>query len=426
MFTVALLLCAPLAISCPQEPSAGFESLTAALQKRTAVRRANAEQAWKDHGAAYLNQPARGTMDPLLNFAPEIQEPLLNALQQTLRGELDQPDAQQSILLLLARCLNSGGSARLLEILPQLPPARQPDTLRSVIAQGGPRTLSLARTYLDHANPALRQAALGGLLLHLHVSETPSLVARMDFAQMDLELFGATLDELANRDLPDSFQLPTEAFRQTQRAFVAGVVTLLTAHPQENAEDYLLDRVLDRTGTGLSTESKVDSLHAYEAGATAFRWKTGVRALARELKDLPRSPYSLEIAWSLHRLGEKAGRNYLLEKPLATARRNPDDWRAQFALAQLQVEVDEFQSAYRLYKKTLDSLEGTPVVRRVEKWDYFYAARAAAGAKHSKEAGQWLVAARLRPEELAPYRDLPEFQPYLKKEPFNRLLKVAD
>ena len=426
MFTVALLLCAPLACPSPQQPSAGFEKLTASLEQRTAARRAAAEKAWTDHGAAYLAQPARATMDPLLDFSPEIQEPLLRALEQSIRGELTAPDAQVSILQLLARCLNSGGSARLIEILPQLPPTQQASTLRTAIEHGGPRTLSHARTYLDHSTLALRQAALEGLLLQLEPSQLPALVSRFDYAHMDLELFGATLDSLAERDLPAEFQLPAYTFEQTHRSFIAGVVNFLAQHPQENAEDYLLNRVLDRKSEGLSTEAKMESLQAYEAGAHSFRWNTGVRALTRDLKDMARSPFSLEIAWTLHRLGEKAGRSYLLKLPEDIARRNPDDWRAQFTLAQLQVEVSEFQSAYRLYKKTFDSLEGTPVARRVEKWDYFYAARAAAGAKRSKESGQWLVASRLRPEELAPYRDLPEFGPYLKKDPFKRLLKVAD
>lgn len=426
MFTVALLLCAPLAIPSPQQPSGGFEKLTTSLEQRTAARRAAAEKAWTDHGAAYLAQPARATMDPLLDFSPEIQEPLLGALAQSIRGELTQPDAQISILLLLERCLNSGGSARLIEMIPQLAQNQQASTLRTVIAQGGPRTLSKARTYLDNPNTGLRQAALAGLLLRLPSTELPALVSRFDYPHMDLEAFGATLDSLAEREIPAEFQLPANTFEQTQRAFVAGAVNFLAHHPQDNAESYLLDRVLDRNGIGLSTEAKVESLRAYEAGALSFRWNTGVRALSRDLKDMPRTPYSLEVAWTLHRLGEKAGRSYLLKQPEDIARRNPDDWRAQFSLAQLQVEVSEFQSAYRLYKKTLDSLEGTPVARRVENWDYFYAARAAAGSKHSKEAGQWLVASRLRPEELEKFRDLPEFGPYLKKDPFNRLLKVAD
>lgn len=426
MFTVALLLCAPLAFSSPLQADAGFEKLTASLEQRTAARRAAAEKAWADHGAAYLAQPARATMDPLLEFAPEIQEPLLMALKQSLNGELNTPDAQTSILQVLGHCLNSGGSARLIELLPQLPKAQQASTLRTVIAHGGPRTLSHARTYLDSDDTTLRQASLEGLLLHLNPGELPALVARFDYAHMDLELFGAALDSLAERELPAEFQLPEATFEQTHRSFIAGAVNFLAQHPQENAEDYLLNRVLDRKATGLSTEAKTEALAAYEAGAQTYRWNTGVRALSRDLKDMPRSPFSLEIAWTLHRLGEKAGRTYLLKLPEDIARRNPDDWRAQFTLAQLQVEVSEFQSAYRLYKKTFDSLEGTPVARRVEKWDYFYAARAAAGAKRSKEAGQWLVASRLRPEELVPYRDLPEFEPYLKKDPFKRLLKVAD
>lgn len=426
MLSAAALLLTSLLLPCPQGQQGGFEGLTSTLEQRTAQRRAAAQSAWDQFGAAYLKQPSRGTMDPLLAHAPEIQEPILAAIRQNLAAEAPAADVLPNLLQLLARCINAGGSAELMELLPTLPVSDQGSALRLVIAQGSGRILSGSRSYLDHADPHLRQAALESLLLHLPANETPALLPRIRYEDLDLESFGAFLDALADRDLPASFQLPTSSFDLNHPGFLEGLVHFLTAHPQENAEDFLLDRTLDRGQEGLSTTLRTAALHGFEATALAFRLRGGPRQLTRALKDMARSPFSLEVAWTLHRLGEKAGKDYLLEGPEQAAKRNPDDWRAQFALGQMQVDVGEFLPAYRIYRKTLETIEDTPVARRIEKMDYLYAARAAAGAKKSKESGQWLIASRLPAAELLKYRDLPEFEPYLKKEPFHRLFQVAD
>lgn len=426
MFTASALLLVPLLLPAQNGQGPGLESLTEDLAARTAARRQAAEQAWLEHGKAYLAQPARATMEPLLAFAPEVQEPILAAIRSEIKAESPQADRLHNLLLLLSRCQNAGGAARLWDLLPQLPPALQADALRSVVAQGGQRTRSAARKFLQSDRIDMRQAALEALLLHAPAAQTPALMPYLRFEGMDLESFGAVLGEMAERELPPEFQLPSDSFGIPHGVFQTGLVTYLGQHPQENSEDYLLDRILNRAGNNLSVTARTESLKAYEAGAVHFRWRGGVRTLVRELKDLPRNTFSLELAWSLHRLGENAGANYLLAGPEADAKRNPDDWRMQFTLGQLQVEVGEHQAAYRTYKKTMDSLEGTPVARRIDPQDYLYAARAAAGAKKSKESGQWLIASRLTTKQLAPYRDLPEFQPYLKKAPFSRLFPVAD
>ncbi|MHC4824200.1 MAG: hypothetical protein ACYTEP_09300 [Planctomycetota bacterium] len=426
MLSAAALLLTSLLLPTPQGQQGGFEGLTSSLEQRTAQRRAAAQTAWDQHGAAYLKQPSRGTMDPLLKFAPEIQEPVLKAIRLNLAAEVPAADVLPNLLQLLARCLNTGGSAELLQILPSLPGSERGAALRLVIQQGSGRVLSSSRTYLDHQDPHLRQAALEALLLRLPPEETPALLSRIRYGELEPESFGAFLDALADRDLPDAFQLPATSFLQTHPSFLEGLVHFLTAHPQENAEDFLLDRALDRAKAGLSSSVRTAALHGFEATALEFRLRGGPRQLTRALKDMARSPFSLEVAWTLHRLGEKAGKDYLLEGPEKAAKRNPDDWRAQFALGQMQVDVGEFHPAYRVYKKTLETIEDTPVARRIEKMDYLYAARAAAGAKKSKDSGLWLAATRMRPEELAKYRDLPEFEPYLKKDPFRRLFQVAD
>ncbi|MGB0953642.1 MAG: hypothetical protein ACPG31_10475 [Planctomycetota bacterium] len=426
MFTASALLLVPLLLPAQNGQGPGLESLTEDLATRTAARRQAAEQAWTEHGKAYLAQPARATMEPLLAFAPEVQEPILQAIRTEIAVEKPQADRLHNLLLLLARCQNAGGAARLWDLLPQLPPALQADALRSVVAKGGQRTRGAARKFLQSDRIEMRQAALESLLLHAPAAQTPALLPYLQFQGMNLETMGAVLGELAERDLPPEFQLPASSYGVVHGVFQAGLVAYLRSHPQEDSEEFLLDRILNRNSNNLTVTARTESLHAYEAGAAQFRWRGGIRTLVRELKDLSRSTFSLELAWSLHRLGENAGANYLLAGPEADAKRNPDDWRIQFTLGQLQVELGEFQSAYRNYKKTLDSLEGTPVARRIDPQDYLYAARAAAGAKKSKESGQWLIASRLTTKQLEPYRDLPEFQPYLKKAPFSRLFPVAD
>ena len=59
--------------------------------------------------------------------------------------------------------------------------------------------------------------------------------------------------------------------------------------------------------------------------------------------------------------------------------------------------------------------------RRLDAEDWFYASRAAAGARRGREAGEWLQMTGWTPARLAPYRELPEFADYLDKEPFKRL-----
>ena len=55
-----------------------------------------------------------------------------------------------------------------------------------------------------------------------------------------------------------------------------------------------------------------------------------------------------------------------------------------------------------------------------------WAARAAAGSRHQKEAGQWLESSGLNSVELGAFKAMPEFVPYLDKQPFKRLFGLLD
>ncbi len=428
MFVAAALLLSPVLIPpalparvasafLPQQ-EAGFESLQAELAKRTAARRKAASEAWIAHGPAYMKQPSKGTMAPLLEVAPEVQDPLLKALHQRLDAKPIQVNEVQTLLFLLQQVVDPGGASRLLDALDKLPAANRPDVLRNAVARGNQRTIAAARLYLSDQDPDLREAALESLLLHDRKENLQELADRIDLKQVNPELFSLTLEELTGRELPEDFRLPTSVWETEQKLIRGSLATFLQTHPQEDSETFLIALALDESQ---SLPQRQRALDAYVVGGNQFRWKAGVRDLERYLKDGNRDKASVAVAWALHHLGERRGRRFLLAGPEEKAKRNPDDWQVQLELGRMQVDVSEFADAYRTFKRTFDSIDNTPIARRLQPLDYLYASRAAAGSGHRREAGDWLSATNLSRQELAPYRDLPEYADYLKRDPFSRL-----
>ncbi len=402
----------------PQQGTGGFEALRAELERRTAARRQAAAQAWVEHGPAYMKQPAKPTMAPLLAVAPEIQDPLFAALRERLAVKPVPTNDIQGLLFVLQEVVDQGGASRLMALLPELPASSRPDVLRNAVSRGDARTVDAARAWLAAPDPALREAALESLLLHDPVERLPELAQRIDLDAVNPELFTLTLEELARRPLTEDFRLPADCFEAEDPLLRRSLAGFLAAHPQEDAEAFLIALALD---AGQSLGARQAALDAYVSGAEKYRWRAGVRDFERYLKDQDRSQASEAVAWALHRLGERRGRRYLLEPVEAKAKRNPDDWQVQLELGRMQVDVGEFADGYRTFKNTFDDIDNTPIARRLRPEDYLYASRAAAGSGHRREAGDWLEATRMSREELAPYRDLPEFADHLKREPFSRL-----
>jgi len=367
-----------------------------------------------------------GTMSPLMTYAPYIQDPILDALVANLDATTKNPSRSRDLLQLLGRVMNSGGAARLLPLITRLPVDQRAMALRYAIELGGRRTRNSALSYLKSDNRRVQQSALESLLLHGETRLAPSLLAGADISKLDLQSFGAVLEILADRDLPAGTKLPSAVYAQKDGDFLEGAIAFMVKHPQPDSEDFLIARSLMPRSSGLSIEARRLALSAYESGAKELRWRSGVRSMNRFLKDERPGEATYAVAWTLHRLGDKMGRKHLLAGPQERAKDNPDDWRAQMVLGRMQVDVGEFSSAYRTIKGTFEDIEGTPASKRLTAEDYLYAARAAAGSRHSREAGNWLTATRYSPIQLAPYRDLPEFAPYLKKAPFNHLFPVAE
>ncbi len=418
---IALALALPSAFAAAQGAGTSLEALLRDLENRTLARRTAAAAAWAEHAAAYLVGDA-DRLNALLAAAPEVQEPALQFLHRNLTKD-SLPQIAPAVLLFLGRVMNSAGAEELMDLLPSLPASSQPLAVRAVLARGGetlwPTGLALA------AGPPgpLRQAAVQTLLLHGPREEGVRLAGLLSASESDLGSLSETLRALTVMPLAVAFRLPADVLGVREPGFQRDVATFLTVHPQDDAQDFLTMASLD---PARPRQERIVYLAAFEAGAKAFRWKEGERAFEDYLKEVPRTESSEEVAWTLHRLGSRNGKRYLLEAVERDARDNPDSWRDQLALARRQVEVGEHSEAFRGFRSIFEALSGTAFERALSGEDFVWAARAAAGSRHLKEAGQWLEASGLNAVELVEYKNLPEFAPLLDKQPFKRLFGTPD
>lgn len=408
-----VLLCAAVP---PQNGGASLEAWLAELERRTAARRAEAAVVWSANGAAWLAGDD-GRLAAILAAAPEIQEPILATLEQAVGGGAA-ASSYPALLGLLGKLMNPAGAERAYRLLPSLPEIAQPHAVRAAVARGGAAVREAARALTRGEPGALRQAAIQSLLLHAPVEETPALALLLAPDEGEPAGLGAVLLELRERPLPGDFALPETVYAAGDAGLQRDLARFLERRPLAAAEGFLVARALD---PARPRQERLLFLAAFEAGAQAHRWRDGQRALEQYLAGASRSESSEDVAWVLLRLGSRDAKRYLLAQVEQEAEANPASARAQLALARRQVDVGDHSDAFKNYKKILESLQGTAFERSLEGDDYVWAARAAAGSRRSKEAGQWLEQSGLNPVELAAYRELPEFESFLDKQPFKRL-----
>lgn len=434
MLDLALLLAlrsapadAPATAACSaatfaQQPSpASLEGILRELDQRTQARRTAAAAAWSDHAQAWLAGDA-SRLDALLATAPEIQEPALNFLRKNLQRESFAAVAP-SVILLLGQSANPAGASELLALVAELPATVQPLAVRAALARGGAATWTDGLALASSAPGPLRQAAVQTLLLHGPASEQSRLAALLEPAEGEIGPLAETLRALAARELAPDFRLPPALYEVRDRGFLREVAAFLTAHPMDAAQKCLADGSLD---PARQREERLIFLTAFETGSRAFRWKESEKRMETYLKEVPRTESTEDVAWTLFRLGSRDAKRYLLEEVESAARDNPDSWRSKLTLARRQVDVGDHSDAYRGFREVLETLSGTAFERSLSESDWVWAARAAAGSRHQKEAGQWLEASGLNAVELQKYRGQPEFEPLLDKQPFKRLFGIAD
>ena len=410
---LAFGLLAPSAFS--QEDS-GLDRLTETLRKRTEARRSAAELAWDEGREAYLTGPNEERREALAVFAPEIQGPILATLQAKLKAEKVDEAQVDALVSLLGATANTAGADRLAQHLLQLPPAARLRAIGFLGRKGGLRSVRALESSLQARDAELRDASLLALLKVGKPTDCQAWLAQVEVTRLSTDKRIEVLNELQLRPLPAEFNLPATWYELREPKETEALFHYLQQHPDEAVEDFVLEFILDRNRP---LKLRLQGLAVAEHGARELKWRDAKRKLGVLLRAKDGDPMSEEAAWTLHRLADKAGARFLLDAPEEQVKRNKNDWRAHLSLGEMQVRLSEFRDGFRTYE---DGIRLADVSRgRLQASDWLYAARAAAGARKEREAGEWLARTRMSPSELAPYRDLPEFADLLDKEPFDRL-----
>lgn len=418
MLTLLLLL--PSCVA-PQGAGTSLEALMRDLEQKTLARRTSAAAVWSENAIPFLSGDAN-RLPALLAAAPEIQGPILTSLRKSLTRE-DIGTLAPTLVVLLGSVMNPAGAEELFGMIPELPPHAQPLAVSAALTRGPSVLYEQGLALTQSPDGAMRQAAVQSLLLHGPKEDCARLGALLSATEGDRAKLTDTLRALSLRDLPDNFRLPAALMEIKDSGLQRDLALFFTFHPQDDAENFLVGGALD---PARPKQERVLFLTAFEAGSKLYRWKEGEKACEEYLKDVSRSEASEEIAWTLYRLGSKSAKRYLLQELEGMARDNPDAWRTQLALARRQVEVGDHNDAFKGFKDVFETLSGTSFERALTAADFVWAARAAAGSRHQKEAGQWLESSGLNSVELGEYKTLPEFVPYLDKQPFKRLFGVLD
>ncbi|MCH2101598.1 MAG: HEAT repeat domain-containing protein [Planctomycetes bacterium] len=397
--------------------SGKLDQLTKNLRERTEARRAAASLAWKEQQASYLAGPNKERRENLAAFAPEIQGPILTTLRTDLAGEPIDPGRIDALVSLLDATVNSAGADRLAAELNRLPGAARLRAIDVLGQKGGPRSVRALEASLSNRDESLRDAALMALLRIGSAAQCRGWLERVDpIDQLSESQRLEILDLLTRRDLPAEFRLPTDWYELRETREYEALFAFLDKHPDETVEDFVIDYTFDRNRP---MKLRLAGLAVAKHGAESFKWRDAKRRMGVLLRAKNGDPMANATAWTLHLLDDKAGARYLLNDPEEAVKRNKNDWRAHLELGEMQVRLSEFRDAFRSFE---NSIRLADISRgRLSSEDWLYAARAAAGARKEREAGEWLARTRMSPSELAPYRNLPEFSDLLDQEPFNRL-----
>ncbi len=411
-------LCSVLLFAAAQgQPQAsGLDALAQNLAARTAERRAAAASAWQTDGDALLQAPEGALKQVLMSHAPEIQDPILESLRQELTAKPPSASRVRQHLDTLQLVVNASGADRLSLLLAKLPSGMERDLYSTLCKRGGPTSLRTLESRLTGDDVDKRSSALMALLRFGPMELCQKWVELAPVQGLERADRIDVLQALTDRSVPETFAMPEPWLELEHAREHDALFAYLVAHPEKRAEDVVLDQVLS---SGNLLQLRTTGLAILEHGVTTFKWRDCKRKLGAILRDKDGDPLAVQTAWALHRMGEKSGKKFLLAGPEAEVRRNRANWRNHLELGELQVELGEFRDAFKSYKDGISIAEARRGHLRASDW--LYASRAAAGARKTKEAGNWLARTRMSASELKPYRDLPEFADLLDKQPFKRL-----
>ncbi|MBC8371287.1 MAG: hypothetical protein H8E25_14900, partial [Planctomycetes bacterium] len=358
----------------------GLEGLREVIVARNADKIATAHAAWAKHGPEFIKTGDRVLMTELKGLAPEIQEPLFEALAVRANDPAMSNETSR-ILQLLTDVLDQGSAARLLLILDTLPLGLRPEAAYSIIKCGAAPTQAQAKKLISQKNTRLSQSIVGALLLHGDPKFIPELSQIIDYENYDFDELGAILWSLAEIDFDTPFIVPEEAFLISSKEFRIGLITLLEKHPNVNAGDYLIRESIGESLKPKSPETAKLAVLAFEAGAREFNWSVLLNQYQRLLKSTPKHFLAKDIAYSLHRLGDKKGTKFLLSAPEKSYRDNNRNWWHATVLGSMQVELGLHADAYKVFKYSYDrAVKDESDYRKIKAQDLIWAARAPAGS----------------------------------------------
>jgi hypothetical protein len=401
-----------------------LEGLRAILVEKSAARIEAANTAWAKDGAQFLESGDRNLIAMFELLRPEIQTPLFTSLDAMLADSASMSQVPR-VLQLLNGVLDHSSSARLLSLLDKLPASERAKTIYMIIKYGASATQLEAERYLSTADTRLQQSIVESSLLYADRSNVFSMSENIDYEKFDVNELGAIFGILAEREFNGKLFIAPEAFDVSSKEFRVGLLTLLAAHPQPGTAAYLISESIEDGLAPKSIEVNQLAILAFEAGAKVFKWSRHQNKYQRFLKANPSHRLASNVAYSLHRLGDRKGTKHLLDKPEQEYRDNNGEWSYAVNLGRMQVTLGLHSEAYRVFHSAYtQGIKNEQVRRRMMRQDFVWAARAAAGAKRPTVAFDWLNSSGLSINELKDVGKYSEFKPYLDRDNFIALFSL--
>jgi hypothetical protein len=401
-----------------------LEELRKTLVEKSAARIEAANTAWAKDGAQFLESGDRNLMTMFESLQPEIQTPLFASLAIML-GDTASLSQVSRVLQLLNSVLDHSSSARLLSLLDKLPASERAKTIYMIIKYGSSATQLEAERYLSTTDARLQQSIVEASLLYADGNNILAMSKKIDYKKFDVSELGAILGILSEREFNGQMFIAPEAFNVSSKDFRIGLLTLLTAYPQPDTAAYFLRESIENGLEPKSIEVSKLAVRAFEAGAKVFKWSRHQNKYQRFLKAEPEHRLAEEIAYSLHRLGDRKGTKHLLDKPEQEYRDNNGEWPYAVSLGTMQVRLGLYSEAYRVFDKAYTKgVKNERVRRSMKRDDFVWAARAAAGAKRPSVAFDWLNSSGLSIYELKDIGKYSEFEPYLDRGNFIALFSL--
>ena len=419
---VATLLLMPLCSTMFAQNN--LEGLREILVAKSAARIEAANTAWAKDGAQFLESGDRNLMTLFESLQPEIQTPLFASLD-TMLGDPAKSGQVSRALQLLGNVLDHSSAARLLSLLDRLPAGERPKAIYTIIKHGSSATQLETERYIDTTNARLLQSIVEASLLYADVSNILAMSKKIDYERFQADELGAIFGILAEREFNGELFIAPAAFEITSKEFRVGLLTLLAAYPQPDTAAYFITESIEDGLEPKSLEVNRLAVLAFEAGAKVFKWSRHQNKYQRFLKAEPTHRLAEDIAYSLHRMGDRKGTKHLLDKPEQEYRDNNGGWPYAVNLGSMQVKLGLHSEAYHVFDKAYKKgVKNEQVRRRMKRDDFVWAARAAAGAKRPSVAFDWLNASGLSIIELKEVGKYSEFAPYLDRDNFIALFSL--